>query len=842
MGTVYKAIDQNLERLVAVKVMHTSSEDEVGRARFLREAAAIASLDHPGILRVFSYGEFESRPFFVMDYIEGCSIKEFVTRCKAIHQSGMSPDELMSSGYIRESKPETPFFLSDPIINPVKNPEYPFLVRKLMTSAALALGDAHAHEIVHRDIKSSNILIVDDQKIKLIDFGLVKQRGNLDLTQTDHFMGTLSYAAPEQLMGRRGNISARTDIYCLGVVFYELLTLAHPISEEDPAAIVSSISQGSPVSPRVLNPHISPELEEIVLKCLEKDPGKRFRDGNELAGALNRLSQSGTWFSGFKEMLKGWFLKEGKQPSLVRKPDVENQKEESQGSNRPVDSSKQAARKFLKEARQKFYINFSVIEAIDALKQAYKLDPSSADILFMLSFALNAIGHHSEIKEYLDSSEKLLDKSSRQDKEKYLLIRDLFWTRNYEEGRQRAIRLQEAFPDDIDFQFALFFSLEAVGDYSSAVKVGKNMAGKLPDNNILAVAQSECYFSIMDFENAQNILKDRILKYPDYNNLHLKSIQTLLISGKFEEAEREVKHAVSKDPQNMLMLFYLARVQSCSGKFDEAYEIFRKAVGMPGDIGLRATGYYCLYRIKELMGYSEVAKRHLEQARRLKEIPGYLSNDQALKIIESELLDGIEDELSNKAWRKVAIKYAIKVSYDSIDIRAYTIGNPGCTSIFEVSKSGKVGHHCIYSNFNLFDGEEVITQVWLPEFPESPFIDQAGNILPFEFYKSDGPVKGGVASVRLVEGWKPNQSIHMHCKLADFELIGKNGKTCLQFPDKAFPTCRREAFLVILPENLKIVNSDIEPEEELVQNGERIYAFFPYLAAGELFNPTFEIV
>ena len=848
MGTVYKALDKNLDRFVAVKVMHSAHKDELAKARLVREASAIASLNHTSIVNVFSYGEYDGHPFFIMEFVEGCSVKDFINRCRTLHFSGLSPEELLDSGYARPHTEGEPYFHGDPVNNPLSNHEYPFLVRRLMISAASALNAAHKKGIIHRDIKSSNILIVNDAEVRLIDFGLVKKKGNADITRTDQFLGTLSYCAPEQLMGSRGEVSSKTDIYSFGVVLYELLTLQHPVSEEDPAAIVSFISQEKPVSPRSLNPHIPVEIDKIVMKCLEKDPEKRFKDGEAIENALRNWKVSSTWFSNFKEMLKGWFLKEEKKKTpgsvsedlSIRKLQVNKEGQKTIGMTNSSDNSEAVAKRFLKKARKEFYINFAVIEAIEDLKQAYELDPGSANILFMLSFALNAIGNHTEIKDYLDASKKLLKRSSEKDSEKYLLIRDLFWTRNYEEGTKRAIRLKEIYPDDLDFQFALFFSYEATGNYSKAIREGKLLAEILEDNNIMAVALSECYFSVMDFESSKKILKERIANYPDCTNLHLKSIQTLHISGNFVEAEKEVKEVLAKAPQNMLMLLYHARILASSGKFDEAFNAFRKAVSVTGDAGLRASGFYCLYRLKEQMGKAEAAKKHLEQARKLRETSAFLSNEEALKIVNSESLAGIEEEIGDVFWKNKAIEFARKVCFDTLDLRSYTIGNYGCTSILEINDDRTSDWHVIFSNFNLFDGEEVITQLWVPEMPSSPFVDQAGNILSYNFYKSDSPIKGGTASIKLVEPWKPNQGSHIYCKFSLPNHFWNKETEEINYPGITIPACRNHALLIIGPEN-KDIECDLLPDKtETIQN-RKILSFFKYLAAGETLVPKLKV-
>ncbi|MFZ5950848.1 MAG: serine/threonine protein kinase, partial [Candidatus Rifleibacteriota bacterium] len=317
MGTVYKAHDETLNRLVAVKIMHDAAAGQIAKDRFAREAATIARLDHPGIIRIYSYGEYNGQPFFVMEFVEGRTIKEFIRHCNVVHSGELSVDELIQTGYLKKFQPETPFFLQDQLKNPLEYPDYSKRLRALMLSAASAMAEAHRQGVIHRDIKSSNFLIVNDEKVKLLDFGLVKPTSETEITRSDHFMGTLAYAAPEQLMGSRGKISFRTDVYCFGVVLYELATLSHPVKEEDPAAIVTAIIQGNFASPSLLNANISSDLEAIIQKCMQKDPTERFADGAAVFQALKGSSTGSTWFSGFTEILKGWFQKESSENDKI---------------------------------------------------------------------------------------------------------------------------------------------------------------------------------------------------------------------------------------------------------------------------------------------------------------------------------------------------------------------------------------------------------------------------------------------------------------------------------------------------------------------------------------------
>lgn len=840
MGSVFKAIDESLSRPVAIKIMHQSSNQKIAITRFRREAAAIAKLDHPGIIKIFSFGEYKGSPFFIMEHVEGWSIKDFVGRCRVIHMSGHSPEDLRLSGYLKDSPDMESYFRKDPQLNPLKDSDYPARVRKLISSAAAALEAAHREGIIHRDIKSSNILISSDSQIKLIDFGLVKHRDDSELTRPDQFMGTLSYASPEQLMGERARITPLTDIYSLGVVMYELATLQHPIKGEDPAAIIASITSSKIVAPSAINPHISKDLDSIILKCLSRDPMQRFQSAAELGEALAREAPQPTWFSGFTEILKGWFVRETRPVKQPR--DVWTGAADGNFALQPEpDAQKTAAQRFLKTARKKFFHNFAVMEAIEDLKQAYALNPGCIDTLFLLCFAHNALAARSEIRPLIEKTESLLSGASEKDRDKFAMIRDIFLDRDYEEGRKKADRLRAIYPEDQDFHFALFFSLEALGNYSEAILVGEKLSKLSRKNNVVAVAQSECYFSIMDFDQAIAVLKDRIALNPEFHNLRLKCIQAMILSGRFQEAREEAEEVLRQNPQNMLMQFYYGRILTFMGKYREAFSAFRQAVGLPGDESLRAMGYYSLYRLMNLQNKEAAGLKYLEQARAIKPEIDFKRHSDLEQSIREVDLSIFKDEFSDGNWYDSAIDYARRICLDTVDLRSYTIGNYGCTSIIIVKKDGICEQHLIFSNYNLYENEELFTQLWLPEFPQSPFIDENGNILTSSFFRQNGPLPGGIVSITLARPWKSGRSSYIYCRLADFKLISRNGAEELILPELPQPACRKQAFIVVMPSDITATELSAVPDEHRTFDNHQTLCFFPYLKAGESYNISFKI-
>ena len=840
MGAVYKAFDEALSRYTAIKIMHQASDktNELGIARFQREASAIANLDHSGIVKIYSYGEYEDRPYFVMEYVKGWSIKDFVTRCHYIRDCGETFEDLKMSGYVKEGDEDTPYFLCDHAKDPVKDKEYPKRVRKLMQSAASALAAAHQQGIIHRDIKSSNLLIADDTHLKLIDFGLVKQDGDgeNELTQTDLFMGTLKYAAPEQLMGKRGMVSFESDVYSLGVVMYELATLSHPIQAEDPAAIVTAITQNKIKRPRLINPNISTDFEKIIMKCLAKEPSKRYTNAGELAVALQQEGESQSWFAGFTEMLKGWFFSEPKSKT-VNKPKVRPKPKAPRLSTNPSELTGNLpltpSQLFLKSARKNLYRNFAIADAMEDLKQSYEIDPANVDTLFLISFALLTASDISSIKHYIDTTEPLLDANDEYIISKFNLIKTVFLNRDYEEGLQQSKRLHVVYPDDYDIFFMIFFCLESLGDYKEAIAVSTEIKKLGKKNNIVAVAQSECYFSIMDFDNAIKVLQDRIAEFPRLYNLHVKIFQALMLSGRYKEALAKTSDIIKKDPSNMLMHVNHARAQIFNDDLKGAYNTMRKVVGMPGDDMLRAISYCCLYKLAILLG-KEDPEKYLKQARNIRPTIYFPTNDELVKKVESEQMKGIDEEVGHPVWFPVVRYYAHRICVDTLAPKSFTIGNYGCTSFFVIDENGEYSHNNIFSNMNVYDVDERFSQLWLPEIAQSPFIDEKGNILKASFHAvtEEG---SGVVTITHDDPWEARSAKFIYCRYTNGHLKGEDKKTFI-IPSLPQPACLSQAFVIIIPKPLEVESISKTPDEQIDFLGFTVLCFYEFLYAGEIFK------
>ena len=250
MGAVYLAHDTQLDRQVALKVPHFSArEGDQAIERFLREAQAAATIQHPNLCPVFDVGQIGGVHYMTMAYIEGHLLSE----------------------YIRPGKPAA-------------ERKTAFVIR----TAALALHEAHTRGVVHRDLKPTNIMINQHGEPVIMDFGLARRTQSADaaLTECGAVMGTPAYMSPEQARGQSEAVGPSTDIYSLGVILYELLTSRRPFIGEL-LRVLSQISTAEPERPGQLRPGLDPQLEEICLKAMSKQPEDRYATMGDFAAALN---------------------------------------------------------------------------------------------------------------------------------------------------------------------------------------------------------------------------------------------------------------------------------------------------------------------------------------------------------------------------------------------------------------------------------------------------------------------------------------------------------------------------------------------------------------------------
>ena len=253
MASIFKATDLRDNRIVALKIPHPDMEaDPILFDRFQREAGIGEKLNHPKVMRVFG-GEKRSRVYMVMEWCEGRLLRQIMDEGRMPHHRAI----------------------------------------RIAVAVLDALDYIHANGVVHRDLKPENIMVDDQDNIKLIDFGIAGDAAARRLTYANFTaaIGTPDYISPEQVKGQRGD--GRSDIYSVGVILYEMLSGKLPFSGPNPMAAMNERLLNHPVPPRVADPSISPQLQEIIYRALERDPRNRYAKAHEFAHDLAHPDQVG---------------------------------------------------------------------------------------------------------------------------------------------------------------------------------------------------------------------------------------------------------------------------------------------------------------------------------------------------------------------------------------------------------------------------------------------------------------------------------------------------------------------------------------------------------------------
>jgi serine/threonine protein kinase len=275
MASIFKATDERDGSAVAIKIPHPEMEaDPLLFDRFKREQEIGKKLDHPGVMKVFS-NDRQSRIYMAMEWVDGHLLRN------EIAQKGKFPPERASC---------------------------------IAARICEALDYIHTHGVTHRDMKPENIMIDEDDRIKLIDFGIAGNEGSRRLTfaKLSNVMGTPDYISPEQVKGKRGD--GRSDIYAVGVMLYEMVTGKVPFTGNNAFLIMNDRLLNNPMPPRETDPSITPQLQEIIYRALEREPANRYPTAREFAKDLEHQDEVGV---AEREELQNWQTRKSHVPKKI---------------------------------------------------------------------------------------------------------------------------------------------------------------------------------------------------------------------------------------------------------------------------------------------------------------------------------------------------------------------------------------------------------------------------------------------------------------------------------------------------------------------------------------------
>ena len=581
MGIVYKGEDIKLRREVAIKFLpHNISINKEDRKRFEIEAQAAAGLNHPNIATIHSIDEVDDEIFIVMEYIDGIELKEKI-RLGSI-----------------------PVNISIDIANQILE----------------GLQDAHEKGIIHRDIKSSNIMIKKDGKVKIMDFGLAKIKGGIEITKILTTMGTVAYMSPEQSRGEE--VDHRTDIWSFGVVLYEMLTGQLPFKGDYEQAVIYAIVNEKHISASSLLPDIPDALSRVIDRCLQKDPAERFNNAGLIIDELKLLGQESKAtnvlmktdisiavlpFKDISPEQDNKYFSDGLTEEIIAKlSKIKKVKIISQTSALNYVRTGKSMKQIASELGVQYVVEGSVRKSGSDLRITTQLIDANQDAyLWADNFngTINEIFNIQEdvgarivkaLKMNLTPVEKQnLNRRATQNTEAYqnYLKGRFFWAKRTNEGLETAIRYFEK-AIEIDGKYGLawvgvadsYYLMPEYGPVSRKELYPKAIAAihkALEFDNMLSEAHASLaswkMLNDWDWKNALREFKLAIKLNPNYATAHHWYSEWLSFNGQFKESIIEISKAAELDPLSGAILKDKGMILYYSRDYDSAIEFAMKS-------------------------------------------------------------------------------------------------------------------------------------------------------------------------------------------------------------------------------------------------------------------------
>lgn len=550
-GRVYRAFDPTVGRCVAIKVLASEADKDL-LTRFRNEASAAGTLKHRNIVTVHDYGELDGgTPYLVMEYLEG----------QDLHRTLLGGHKLS---------------LADKI--------------SIMSQVADGLHHAHLNDIVHRDVKPANIMLLTDGSVKIMDFGiarLVRDRG-ARLTQHGNLIGTISYMAPEQFRG--ADVDALCDIFAYGVIYYELMTGGHPFNASDTASTIYSITSVNPPSIRESTADCPPLLDDLIAKCLSKERETRYQSFEDIQfdiAPLRLQVQTASAQALVKEaavLVQNQHLDAAQQ--LIRtilhldpsNKEARQLRETIQRQNQ-LKASKERARHIIETGRQELSAG-RFTEAVDAFQSALRLDADSTEIRQLLEEAKTALAHAERAAALLTQARQELN------------------GKHFTKAHQSILECLQHAPNSQEAQSLL------IAIVSEIERRDRERRFKESLTKVNELIESEAY------DQALNVLADLTESYPA--DLQIQELSAAAYAGKEESARR---HRFARELENARQLMAAHRWKEAIIALEEIERAH------PAEQEIRPLLAYCRDELRAQLKVAEIerlvsqVREHVDQHR-----------------------------------------------------------------------------------------------------------------------------------------------------------------------------------------------------------------------------------
>lgn len=826
MGVVYRAHDKALQRDAALKMVLPEQATPQSRRRFLREAAAIARCDHPGIVKVYSFGEHDGLPYMAMEYVDGKTLLSFLELARAVNGRG-DLEELRRYGYIQDPVPENeelPYFLRPLAAPPLADPDYENHAAALIAGMADALYEAHSLGILHRDIKPSNILIARKGPAKLADFGLAKFSDSSDITTGQPMLGTLRYLAPETFSG--GKASAASDIYSLGTVLYELMTLEHPFKGDNPAAFIKAVTQDKCQPPSKFNQAISPALGMVIMKCLEKAPRSRFKDARELADAIRLAARP----KGLKTQIVN-----GLRGLLSHQDRAEDRKEAYTQAPVPETDRREAAR-LASEAALAYFTDFSVDQATALMLSAIKLDPYSTDANAMMAVLRPHTGEWSVVRAAGERMKQLAKSGTNAAERLHAGLLAEYFSGSKDWQRNMEYYLRGGSADPALLALCARARMNA-GDHERAMEYAGRISAAIPGATIFTWFVDAYHNAGMGrFDAWYGLTAEEIRHHPGNIMLRFALIEGLLLAGRLAEAETAINEASALVRDHDFIPMMRADLAVLREDYRTACVEIRKSIGGNKEDALSGF-YYWLSKLYSLRGDRKEALRHLAIARNLAPENNYRTHEELKALIEGSLDPVPEFADLPEACQRLNHEKSRQALLDSVFSCRRALGQPSSTVyIFQPDAEPQAVRAWLFFNETRLAPQDG-TKIFLPTLPLSSFLDGRGSTLRADFTRVQSEYGRYFASVRHASPLKLLSLAHVETKL-DIENLWarrQGGVIDLRLDE----VCHRPGYhihILALPQDSEISGLSERADEETKKDGWRFLVFRRFLYDREHFR------